>query len=71
MSLRQTCRVRISGRNQRYRRALQTIQQEEYLTSFGKYVFQNMVTHTTCSIEKCQKEMAVPQKWCIFDPILI
>ena len=33
MSLRQTCKVRISGRQMRYRRALQVIQEEEYLSA--------------------------------------
>ena len=37
MSLRQTCKVRIQGRQQRYRRALETIQNEEYLSSIGEY----------------------------------
>ena len=55
MSLRQTCRVRISGRNQRYRRALQTIQQEEYLTSFGKNVFQNMATNKVLNLIKSER----------------
>ena len=33
MALRQTCKVRVSGRRMRYRRALQTIQDEEYLSA--------------------------------------
>ena len=33
MLLRQTCKVRISGRQMRYRRALQVIQDEEYLSA--------------------------------------
>ena len=33
MSLRQTCKVRVSGRQMRYRRALQVIQDEEYLSA--------------------------------------
>ena len=33
MSLRQTCKVRVSGRQMRYRRALQVIQEEEYLSA--------------------------------------
>ena len=33
MSLRQTCKVRVSGRRMRYQRALQVIQEEEYLSA--------------------------------------
>ena len=33
--LRQSCNVRVQGRRQRYRRALQTIQNEEYLSAVG------------------------------------
>ena len=45
MSLRQTCNVRIRGRRQRYRRALQTIQNEEYLSVIGKILRILVVPH--------------------------
>ena len=32
MSFRQTCKLRVSGRNMRYQRALQIVQDEEYLS---------------------------------------
>ena len=33
MSFRQTCKVRVTGRNMRYQRALQIVQDEEYLSA--------------------------------------
>ena len=33
MSFRQTCKVRVTGRNLRYQRALQIVQDEEYLSA--------------------------------------
>ena len=41
--LRQTCRVRVRGRRQRYRRALQVIQDEEYLDALGKSFQQKLI----------------------------